>query len=433
MGRANNQQWPSARAFGGMGKLMHAREAPRPNGYTTRKEEEIMRKSIRVLAASATLLAACDGGSDLAQEQLRAQLVPLLEVAQPALEVGPPETAAARTGIRRFVLEPSAANGARLSGEDGAYSVHGAGERVRDYIRTQMRAGINLMESEVDVAALDVPNHGALYLVQTTSDAIVEVSVYTEDFDSTEQSADPSEVAFNVGWVNEVDAPSDGIEVRSPGFDAGRSSSATRRGGGGRTLFFNPAYASQRNVDHWVTTNWEKWQSKRNSRDWAYNRYAVFDPANGGVWSWGKAGYSRGELTDATIRSRPWSGYTSRVTGGPYDYEPRPSERCTKVSTQTINVGSAGSISFDDINCYSETEVYPNANQHSMGTAWYGRTTAQRFLDFAFDFRTNGKNPLMADYVWMSVRHCWVLLKSDECKFPYGSSMRHYKWNDSGW
>ncbi|MEM6274891.1 MAG: hypothetical protein AAF735_06590 [Myxococcota bacterium] len=384
-----------------------------------------MKKPLTVVIGAALVLPACGGDS---REEVRATLVPLEEAQLPQVDGSEASDSTPVDGIQRFTLDALSLNEARLPQSDFAPA---AAERVRHFVRQQMRAGVNLQSADVDVAALEVPERGAVYLVQTTRDAVVELSAYAVDLEPTEEAIDPMEVALSVGWINEDHGALDG--VRSPGFNAGSSSTATLRGQSGRTVFFDPEYSAQDDVDHWVTTNWEKWQANADPDSWVYNRYATFDPADGGVWSTSELGYSRGEMSDATIRSRPWSGYESRVTGGPFDYEPRPAERCSSSASLSVNIGPVGSVTFDNVNCYSESEVYPNANQHSMGTAWYGATTSQRYLDFAFNFSTNGSEPIMADYVWMSVKHCWTFAPFNDCGFPIGSRTENYKWTDSGW
>jgi hypothetical protein len=234
-------------------------------------------------------------------------------------------------------------------------------------------------------------------------------------------------VFFEVAWVDDSDGTAEPA-VSSPGFNSASSSTATRRGRGSRTVYFNPAYSSASNVDHWVTTNWEKWQSDSNSREWAYNRYATFDPANGTHVGWGF--FSIGQIVDATIRSRPWSGEKDRLVGGPFDYIPDPEEQCNTLAKLDIKVGGNASLSVPLVNCYSSLEIYPNGNQHSMGAAWYGKSKAQKKLDFAFDFESNGETPIMADYVYMGVNHCYSMFPFDTCP---GGADANYKWTDSGW
>jgi hypothetical protein len=68
-----------------------------------------------------------------------------------------------------------------------------------------------------------------------------------------------------------------------------------------------------------------------------------------------------------------------------------------------------------------------------MGTAWYGSTTAQRFLDFSFNFTTccSPVIPIMSDYIWMSVQWCSTL--NPQCGWPWGWNREDWKWTDGGW
>jgi hypothetical protein len=87
--------------------------------------------------------------------------------------------------------------------------------------------------------------------------------------------------------------------------------------------------------DNHIYDCWEKW--KGDSNNWAYNRYTLFDPANG------QNGW-RNEIVDATIRLHPWAGSTS-VTGGPYNYAPQPSSSCTTYTASLPFPAGLGSLS----------------------------------------------------------------------------------------
>ncbi len=323
---------------------------------------------------------------------------------------------------RIYTLDQETADLGRMRASD----VSRAGENRRDDVNAKvdfhldlaMRAGRNVDIAAVDVIAVEVPDTAAVHFVQDRADelAVAEMVV-------TENGDDSFMFGIHYGAANDEAATAG----TSAGFDAATGSNVWNKGRGGRTLFWTPAYNSS--VDHWVTTNWEKWQSKSNYRDWGYNRYATFDAADGG--SAGGGMRWRGDLVDATIRSRPWKGYESRVVGGPYDYDPRPSSSC-QTYTASLNVGSYASLSIPVMNCTSEYEVYPNANAHSMGTAWYGRTTGQRYLDFAFEFRTSSNStiPVFADYVWMEVQYCKSYTGA-QCGLWNPS--QYLKWTDSGW
>lgn len=207
------------------------------------------------------------------------------------------------------------------------------------------------------------------------------------------------------------------------GFDAASNRSGfSRVGRACRSLFFQPSYSHS--TDHYIYDCWEKWHSTRDSRDWIYNRYTLFDAGNG-TGSW------KGQTVDATIRFRPWKGYESRVSGGPYDYFPKPTSKCT---TSTVTLGAAkvvsASISIPYVQCSAALSVYPRSDTHAMGTDWNGRTTAQVYLDSAANFiaRSGSAAPVFADYVWMEIQYCWG---PGNCGLWNPSE--YETWRDSGW
>lgn len=288
---------------------------------------------------------------------------------------------------------------------------------IDHHVEKAMREGHVLAADDIDVVGFDIPNVASVHLVQDKHD-------HLGGFKAEVTSGDNGEILLEIAAVA-VAADDDGVPPgNSAGFDAGSGNgSAVLKGSGSRTIYFQPAYPHT--ADHWITTNWEKWQNTKSGyqTNWVYNRYATFDAGNG------SSGW-RGEIVDATIRSRPWSGYESRVIGGPYSYTPRPQETCQSVATVTLNAGSYASVTIPVVNCYSGQEIYPNGNEHSMGTAFYGRTTAQRYLDFGFSFKTASAttSPIYADYVYMSVEYC-----IDPYRCTSLNPNQNLKWTDSGW
>jgi hypothetical protein len=289
--------------------------------------------------------------------------------------------------------------------------------KIDQHVDAMMRRGMNIDRKSVDIVPVEVPNKMYFQLVQDTRDQVNDFVV-----DITEKNGQEGfGMSFLVSYANEDQSAPTGADA---GFDGGVGSNATKRGAGTRTVYFTPDYDSKNNVDHWVTQTYEKWQSNSAKRDWAYNSYATFDAANED-WDY------VARLVDATIRARPYKGYESRVTGGPYDYEPRPQEVCQSVADLSINVGTYASLTIPVTNCYSGQEIYPNGTKHSMGTAWYGSTTAQRYLDFSFSFQAANTTtiPIMSDYIWMSVDYCYYY--SIDC--PIIMTRENNKWTDGGW
>lgn len=287
---------------------------------------------------------------------------------------------------------------------------------IDQHIAKEMRAGRNIDARSVDVISFEVPGKMIFHLVQGKKDILSEFAV------SMQEKGGASQMAFMASYTEDgtVAAGTDA------GFDAGKSTTSTRRGYGGRTVYFTPNYSYTGNK-HWVTQNYEKWQSNSEWNWWAYNSYATFDPANAD-------NFYVADMIDSTIRARPWNKNASGiVTGGPYDYEPRPQEVCHPVADLGVSIGSYASLSIPVANCYSGQEIYPEANQRMMGTAVYGETTAQRFLDFSYSFTTccSGSNPVMSDYIWMGVQYCSIF--NTLCGLPGGWSREDFKWTDGGW
>lgn len=318
--------------------------------------------------------------------------------------------------------------GARRRPENAVVS-----ESVKDrfdvHAESRMREGKNLDVASLEVVDFQVPEVAPFFLIVDSGAPIEQLTVEVDSETSNAKGRVSETGRLNeaVGVLLAVGEGNPQVADVSAGFNgAVNHANMRRRGHGSATIFWNPYYNSP--VDHWVTTNWEKWQSTRQHNEWAYNRWATFDAANGGSAGWGMTW--RGDMIDATIRSRPMSGSEYKVTGGPWDYEPRPSQYC-QTYTSSINVGTLGSLKIPSTNCYSGQEIYPNGNQHSMGTAWYGRTTAQRYLDFAFSFTAkNWQTPYMADYVYMKVQYCKGYT-SAPC--GYWNPTQSMLWTDGGW
>lgn len=350
-----------------------------------------------------------DAAQSTAAESARAAAVRNLKQRLP--DAVPTRTADLGNGITRtrYIFKATEIRKQRASWKANAREK----QRIARHVEQRMRQGINLHSDSVDVVPFEVPDKVVFHLVQHKSDQVSDFIVDITEVKTGEH--------FYMDFMSSFANVDDAAEVGSAaGFDSGTGSNATRQGRGVRTIFFVPDYHSDK--DHWVTQNWEKWRSSSNYRDWAYNSYATFDAADG-TYLW------RGELVDATIRARPYAGYKSRVTGGPYDYEPHPKEVCHAVTTGAINIGQFASLSVPYMNCYSGQEIYPNGRDHSMGTAFYGDTIAQVYIDFAADFEVASSStiPIFSDYIWMSVEYCHAR------PFCINGYYEHNKWTDGGW
>lgn len=307
---------------------------------------------------------------------------------------------------------------ATISGQRRTWTANSEERATIDqYVDALMRRGKTVDRATIDVVPFEVPDKMVFNLVQDRRDQVGDFIV-----DIVEKPGqDGFGMNFLVSYHNPETAAKTGTDA---GFDAASGNNATERGEGTRTVYFSPDYASANGVRHWVTQSYEKWQSNTTRRDWGYNSYATFDAANAD-WD-----YSA-ELVDATIRARPYKGYKDRVTGGPYDYEPRPQEVCRDVADVGINIGAYASLNIPVMNCYSGQEIYPEGNEHSMGTAWYGSTTAQRYLDFSFEFQaaSSTTTPIMSDYIWMTIDYCSIF--ETTCGFIWHQD--NNKWHDGGW
>jgi hypothetical protein len=191
----------------------------------------------------------------------------------------------------------------------------------------------------------------------TKSDTLVRIGTKTVPHDG-----DPGLDRLNGGsFTAPANVPAGLGLAGGPGFDGGTGlGSVTRAGYDCRDLWFDMPNTTN---DNHIYDCWEKW--KGDSNNWAYNRYTLFDPANG------QNGW-RNEIVDATIRFHPWAGSTS-VTGGPYNYAPQPSSSCTTYTASLPFPAGLGSLSVPLVSCGASISVLPNGTKHEFGTDWNGR------------------------------------------------------------
>ncbi|MFG1823648.1 hypothetical protein ACGFIJ_14270 [Microbispora bryophytorum] len=179
------------------------------------------------------------------------------------------------------------------------------------------------------------------------------------------------------------------------------------------TVYWTPDYYSQE--DHWSTTCYQKWKQS-GTKNWIYNRWGLFDQAESSTNS--------PRTVDVTFRSKPWSGYESRVTGikgwspafGP--------TTCSDTANYTLSFSSTVSVTIPIHRCNSMA-VLPNATQHSMGMDFDGETTNQVYLDYglALYASDSATTPVYADYTWAEVD--WGAV--------WDPNVNTLLWTDSGW
>jgi hypothetical protein len=317
-------------------------------------------------------------------------------------------------GARVEHVKPAreAKRGSSASGADRA--------RVERHLEQQARAGRLLDLDDVKVVSVPAPDgDGVIGAVWEDQSDLVELVVATA-------APDAGSELLGLGAVFAEDPVSGGADLAvvatGTGADGGINPvNMTKKGGSCRTVFWDASYST---TDHFTTTCYEKWQ-QNGSRNWIYNRWALADPANGDQT------LERGELIDFTIRSKPWKGYESRVTGI-QDWTPNPTSSCTTFdatlgfSANNVNA----SLKIPLVTCNAGISVFPNATARSMGTDWNGRTQAQVKLDFGLELTASSSTttPIYADYVWIEVQHCFDPLS---CA-PWNPS-EYEIWTDSGW
>lgn len=325
------------------------------------------------------------------------------------------EAAEAEPGVARQIYRLEGSNmRSTLPGAAGASTRDR--EEATDYINTQMRAGRALDISSLRVLRAQVPSVGEVSAIVEQNDSVdtLLASVGTLSTSSGGEAHLQGIGAISHGPASTASNPAAGYNA------AINYSRMSRRSRGCRDLWFTPKYKpTYTSQDHHIYDCYEKWQSQENRKVWIYNRYTLFDAANG------RYGL-RGEIWDATIRFRPWKGYTRRVTGGPYSYAPVPKANCTSY-TASFSVG-VGGLQIPYMSCSAALTPLPRYDRHSFGVDWDGKTTAAVYLDAAARFYSNGSTPIFADYVWLEVRDCLFLPRCGP-----GSERTYNTWRDSGW
>jgi hypothetical protein len=303
------------------------------------------------------------------------------------LGVAPANATEDATQVRQYLANTLAASTRPASLAQGK-----SAERVQRFMDEAARSGRLVDIARVRIATVNDPDAGQIDMVwDDLGDA---------QYLGVTNLAQPGVgVQTGVGFAfTEPTTPSPATPGAGGfGYEGGYSVTGMYQYNGGcRTVYFDPAYWSTQ--DHWTTTCYQKF-AKAGTNKWIYNRWALFNRAKpeSGV---------RGEIRDMTIRSRPWKGYESRVVGLDTWTPAVGSSNCTE-TVQFKFEYSGASITIPIHRC-STTKVLPEANIHSMGMDFDGRTSNQLYEDFGMAFRasTTAAIPIMADYFWAEVQYC---------------------------
>lgn len=305
--------------------------------------------------------------------------------------------------VREIAKDQIAADTVAADQTTGGLRAH-----VDRYLVQQARKGRMVDIQSLAAAEVKVEGEGTLTSIAPKDESVEEIAVVRVN--------EESGIQWAVGVLIVQSAESPPIHSSS-GYDGGiNPSGMTLQWDTCRSLFWDASYSDSH--DHYVYDCVEKW--KISDTAWVYNRYTLFDPANSDNW------LERDEIVEATIRTRPWKGYESRATGGPYNYAPRPSSTCT---TYTATIGfNAASLDIPLVSCNAKISVGPKSTDYSMTTDWSGRTTSQVSIDYAFRIATNG-NPYYADYVWLEVQSCYDPI----ARVSWSAQKEKEKWVDAGW
>lgn len=330
---------------------------------------------------------------------------PVLALAPTGAEAAAPEGATQETvKIDRAAVERATRPAAAVSGAARA--------KVDAFLEFEARAGRPVDIASLSFVEVSIDGEGIISAIVPTNEQLEELAVVTTE------APDGSTQVFLGSVVSHK--PSVNIPKGGPGFDAASGRNGMERTDYGcRTLYWDASYTT---TDHFSYDCWEKWKDKNSAaKGWAYNRYTLFDPANGNQTG------ERGELVDATIRSRPWAGHEGKVKGAPYNYAPVPTETCREY-TAGMQFNSGASLSIPLVSCNAKLSVMPNGTTKSMGTDYNGRTQAQVFLDYTFKISTYGEEPIYADYLWMEVQNCF-----DPVSCGGWNPSQYQTWKDAGW
>jgi hypothetical protein len=157
---------------------------------------------------------------------------------------------------------------------------------------------------------------------------------------------------------------------------------------------------------HSSTENW-----------YSYNRWGTGHPS------------SVNNINEVTIRSRPWSGYKSRINGMPRYWPTSGGDICPG-SSSSVTVGYGGFSATLPIDTCTQTDIDPDTSNFSMMSQWKytgalcpSAPKSARSAQFNIVLRTKeGLAPIMADYIWTAYYVHGL------CPFKDVAA-----WHDSGW
>lgn len=311
--------------------------------------------------------------------------IPLLFVQAGAADADTPAP------VKRTVATPTAGKGHFVRGDQVAGR---SKQRVSEFLNDEARRGRLIGTKDVVVVSADLPDGAGRATVVTKGQP--------ERVEFLSRPATPTTTAgfgVIVGGTEKADADAP-APAGLPADAVVSNHGMTKRGGGCRTVWWDNDWSGD---DNKLVTCYEKWQAA-GTRNWVYNRWALADPA-------------RGNITDFTIRSRPWAGTESRIDTLD-NWAPKPSQSCSNGASATLGYGGA-SVTVPYMYCSSSIKIYPDSNTNSMGTGWYGATGNQVQIDFALAARTYTSAQVLsyADYAWLTTRQCTIPCQYDNDKY----------------
>jgi len=300
-------------------------------------------------------------------------------------------------------------------------------EKVQQFLEEQARVGHLVDESDVKITVVESPlGRGEVGVISDSSRSLEGLRftqlednekesdvLYGLKLEPTEQSEDEP----GSGSEDDIDYASTGGVGYGAAFG---TKNLSKKGGGCLTHYWNPEYDHEK--DHWETDCFEKFHDV-GTRNWIYNRYAIFTKAanTGGI-----GGQSRTQLF--TIRSRPWKGKADRVSSLVNWTPAQGATNCSEAANATLTAGPA-SLAFPIHRC-NKTEVLPEANKRSMGIEFTGNEDGQVRLDFAMHIKAKNTTiePSFSDYAYAEVHWCYLWINC-----PGSSKFHKVLWTDAGW
>lgn len=287
------------------------------------------------------------------------------------------------------------------------------------HLDSQMRAGRLVDAANVRVAEIQNP-----FRAGNTMTLISEGSTVATKIDYVESSQGDGDVVTAAGLQTTEDEGAGAPEAGSYGGGYLGGVDAYNM-----TTYYNGRYNKNcstflfgTGAKHSMTSCYEKWRNKKNTREYIYNRWMLFTVAFKPDWS----GYGY-RLKDLTIRSREWRGYDRIQQMG--DWQPPAGDTsCSTAAEFTLGFKGA-SLAIPIKKCsYHTVLVDTRLSQLMIGLDRDGTGTDSQYrLDAAAEYiaKSSTTVPVWADYNWATVQFCTSWLSCD----PNYS----YKQKDSGW